>query len=153
MARAWERQFLGFSFWAALGRVVRRRVAPQALQEMKERVRQITRHNGGRSLQAVAAALREYLTGGKAYFRLAETPRVFRDLDEWIRHRLRAVRLKQWKRGRTTFRAVRARGLPVDAAAMVASHNRRWWRFARLATHLILPTREIDALGVPRLGA
>jgi hypothetical protein len=59
---------------------------------------------------------------------------------------------KQWKRGTTTFRAARAYGLSVDAAVMVASHNRRWWHFARLATHLILPTREIDALGVPRLG-
>jgi RNA-directed DNA polymerase len=152
VARAWERKFLGFSFWVAPRRVIRRRVAPQALQEMKERVRQITCRNGGRSLKAVAAELREYLTGWKAYFRLAETPHVFDDLDKWIRHRLRAMRLKQWKRGTTTFRAARARGLSVDAAAMVAGHHRRWWHFARLATHLILPTRELDALGVPRLG-
>jgi group II intron reverse transcriptase/maturase len=152
VARAWERKFLGFSFWVAPGRVVRRRVAPQALKEMKDRVRQITCRSGGRSLEAVAAELREYLTGWKKYFRRAETPNVFDDLDKWIRHRLRAVRLKQWKRGTTTFRAARAYGLSVDAAAMVAGHNRRWWHFAQLATHLILPTREIDALGVPRLG-
>jgi hypothetical protein len=100
----------------------------------------------------VAAELRDYLRGWKAYFRLAETPNAFDDLDKWIRHRLRAVRLKQWKRGTTSFRGARARGLSADAAAMVAGHNRRWWHFARLATHLILPTREIDALGVPRLG-
>jgi group II intron reverse transcriptase/maturase len=152
VARAWERKFLGFSFWVAPGRVIRRRVAPQALKEMKDRVRQITSRNGGRSLTAVAAELREYLTGWKNYFRLAETPNAFDDLDKWIRHRLRAVRLKQWKRGTTTFRAARCYGLSVEAAVMVASHNRRWWHFARLATHLILPTHAIDALGVPRLG-
>lgn len=152
VARAWERKFLGFSFWVAPGRVIRRRVAPAALKEMKDRVRQITCRNGGRSLQAVVAELREYLIGWKNYFRLAETPNAFDDLDKWIRRHLRAVRLKQWKRGTTTFRAARAYGLSVDAAAMVAGHNRRWWHFARLATHLILPTREIDALGVPRLG-
>lgn len=152
VARAWERKFLGFSFWVAPGRMVRRRVAPQALKEMKDRVRQITCRSGGRSLTAVAAELREYLTGWKAYFRLAETPNIFDDLDKWVRHRLRAVQLKQWKRGTTTFKAARAYGLSVDASAMVASHNRRWWHFARLATHLVLPTREIDALGVPRLG-
>lgn len=152
VARAWERKFLGFSFWVAPGRVIRRRVAPQALKEMKDRVRQITCRSGGRSLQAVAAELRAYLTGWKNYFHLAETPRIFRDLDEWIRHRLRAMRLKQWKRGTTTFDAARAAGLPRDVAAMVAGHRGRWWRFSRLATHVLLPTRALDALGVPRLG-
>ena len=152
VARAWERKFLGFSFWVAPGRVIRRRVAPQALKEMKDRVRQITCRSGGRSLKAVAAELREYLTGWKAYFRLAETPNIFDDLDKWIRHRLRAMRLKQWKRGTTTFDAARAAGLPRDTAAMVAGHRGRWWRFARLATHVLLPTRELDVLGVPRLG-
>ena len=44
---------------------------------MKDRVREITARNGGRSIAAVIAELRTYLRGWKAYFRLAETPRVF----------------------------------------------------------------------------
>ena len=120
---------------------------------MKNRVRQITCRTGGRSLRAVAAELREYLTGWKAYFHLAETPGVFKALDEWIRHRLRAVQLKQWKRGRTAFRALRALGLSQDIAAAVASNARRWWHNASLAIHVALPTAYFDALGVPRLGA
>jgi len=153
VARAWERKFLGFSFWVAPGRVIRRRVAPAALKEMKDRVRQITGRNGGRSLTTVAAELREYLTGWKAYFRLAETPRIFRDLDEWIRHRMRAVQLKQWKRGPTTFRELRARGMSRIGAAKVAVNAHRWWHNTSMLIHVALPTREIDALGVPRLGA
>ncbi len=78
---------------------------------MKDRVRQITRRTGGRSMRQVFAELRGYLLGWKEYFRLADTPRIFRDLDEWIRHRLRAVHLKQWKRGTTVYRELRARGL------------------------------------------
>ena len=152
VARAWERKFLGFSFWVAPGRVIRRRVAPQALKEMKDRVRQITCRSGGRSLAAVATELREYLTGWKNYFQLAETPRIFRDLDEWIRHRVRAVQLKQWKRGRTTFRELRARGLSRRGAAKVAVNTRRWWHNTSMLIHVALPTRELDALGLPRLG-
>ena len=152
VARAWERKFLGFSFWVAPGRVIRRRVAPHALKEMKDRVRQITRRSGGRSLTSIAAELREYLAGWKAYFRLAETPRVFRDVDEWIRHRLRAVQLKQWKRGPTIYRELRARGLSEFGAARVAANARRWWHNASMLLHVALPTRAIDALGVPRLG-
>src|ERR1700674_1170164 len=42
VARPWDRKFLGYSFWVAPGRVVKRRVAPKALEAMKERVREIT---------------------------------------------------------------------------------------------------------------
>jgi energy-coupling factor transporter ATP-binding protein EcfA2 len=153
VARARERKFLGFSYWIAPGRVVRRRVAPVALKEMKDRVRQITRRNGGRSLTAVTAELRVYLTGWKIYFRLAETPRVFSDLDKWIRHRLRAMQLKQWKRGRTVYRELCARGLSSDLAAQIAVRSRSWWRNASMAIHIALPNRGYDALGVPRLDA
>ncbi len=152
VARAWERKFLGFSFWVAPGRVIRRRVAPQTLKKMQDRVRQITSRSGGRSLQVVAAELREYLTGWKNHFRLAETPNAFDDLDKWIRHRLRALQLKQWKRGRTAYRELRARGLSAIGAAKVAANTRRWWHNARILIHVALPIRAIDALGVPRLG-
>lgn len=51
---------------------------------MKERVRGITARNGGRSMRTRFAELRSYLAGWKEYFRLAETRRVFSDMDEWI---------------------------------------------------------------------
>ena len=54
--------------------------------------------------------LRPYVLGWKAYFRLAQTPRVWRELDEWLRHRLRAIQLKQWKRGTTMYRELLALG-------------------------------------------
>ncbi|MBU1932254.1 group II intron reverse transcriptase/maturase, partial [Patescibacteria group bacterium] len=98
--RAWNRKILGYSFWIAPGRAVKRRVAHKALAAMKERVRRITKRTRGRSIEQVARELRSYLVGWKAYFRLADTPRIFRELDEWIRHRLRAIHLKHWKRGR-----------------------------------------------------
>ena len=152
VARVWERKFLGYSFWVAPGRVIRPRIAPAALATMKERVRRITRRTGGRSLEAVAQELREYLTGWKAYFRLAGKPRVFRDLDEWTRHRLRAVQLKQWKRGRTVCRELLARGVPEREARGAAAHARRWWAMAaHSAFQIALPNSYFDALGVPRL--
>ena len=151
VARPQTRQFLGYSFWYAKGGVVKRKVGHQALGAMKERVRQITRRNGGRSIPAVAGDLGRYLTGWKEYFRLAETSGIFLRLDEWIRHRLRAVQLKQWKRGRTVFRELRRRGVPPDAARRVAAGTRRWWRNAGMLIHLALPTSDYDRLGVPRL--
>ena len=149
--RAWHRPFLGFSFWMAPGRKVSVRVSVQSLVRMKDRVRHITSRTGGRSLVRVAEELRRYLLGWKGYFQLADTPQVFRRLDEWIRHRLRAIQLKQWKRGRTVFRELQARGMPRVQAAQVAANARRWWRNSAMRINVALPNAYFDELGVPRL--
>lgn len=151
--RAWNRKLLGYSFWVAPGRTVKRRVAAKALATMKENVRLITRRSGGRSIEEVSKRLGEYLRGWKEYFRLAETPRVFADLDEWIRHRLRAIHLKHWKRGKTIYRELRARGLPEQAAARVAANGRRWWKNSAKLINVAFPIRYFDQLGIPRLAA
>lgn len=151
VARPQDRKFLGYSFWYAKGGVVRRRVAPKALEAMKERVRDITNRNGGRSMTAVFAELRGYLMGWKGYFCLADTPRVFSDLDEWIRHRLRMVQLKQWKRGTTIYREMKRLGANDEAARKVAANSRRWWKNSAKLLNTALPTSYYDAQHVPRL--
>jgi RNA-directed DNA polymerase len=146
----WGRKFLGYCFWAAPQGVVKRAVAKQALHKLRERIRQLTRRTKGRSLEQISAALRSYVPGWKAYFRLAQTPKVMRELDEWLRHRLRAVRLKQWRRGTTMFRELRALGASVDLAARIAGNARRWWRNSRMGLHHVLPIAYFDRLGVPK---
>jgi RNA-directed DNA polymerase len=153
VARPWDRKFLGYSFWVAPGRKVQRRVASKALVTMKQRVRAITGRSRGRSIPSVIAELRGYLVGWKNYFSLADTPKIFRELDEWIRHRLRAIQLKQWKRGRTVYRELVARGLSSARAAEVARNARRWWRNSGMAIHIALPASYFDTLGLPRLAA
>jgi RNA-directed DNA polymerase len=150
---AWNRKLLGYSFWVAPGRTVKRRVAAKALATMKESVRLITGRSGGRSIEQVSKRLGEYLRGWKEYFGLADTPRIFADLDEWIRHRLRAIHLKQWKRGTTIYRELRARGLPHLAATQVAANGRRWWKNSAKLINVAFPISYFDQLGVPRLAA
>lgn len=151
VARATGRKFLGYALWRAAGGEVKRSVAAKAIDTFKQRIRQITRRTGGRSLSEVAEELRGYVPGWKAYFRLAQTPRVFRELDEWLRHRLRALQLKHWRRGTTMFRELQALGASPDQAARVASNARRWWHNSRLELNRIMPIAYFDRLGVPRL--
>jgi hypothetical protein len=86
--------------------------------------------------------------GWKAYFRLAQTPTVMRELDAWLRHRLRAVQLKQWRRGPTIFRELRKLGADRDLAGRVAGNARRWWRNSRMGLNRVLPIAYFDRLGV-----
>ena len=151
---AWNRKLLGYSMYVARSGEIKRCIAPQALQAMKRRVREITRRSRGQSIATVAADLRSYLVGWKRYFELAETPRTFRGLDEWIRRRLRMLHLKHWKRGRVVYRELRARGLSEHDAALAAGGGGRWWvRSATRLMHLAFPIRYFDQLGIPRLVA
>ena len=153
VALASSRPFLGFALWYGRGGEVKLRIAPKALHKMKDRVRQLTRRTRGRSLADVVQSLAAYLNGWRGYFRVAATNRRFRELGEWIRHRLRAYQLKQWKRGKTVFRELRARGMSVDAAARVAANVRRWWRNSAMAIHLAMPNALFEELGLPSLAS
>lgn len=144
------RKFLGYCFRVRKGDVTRA-VAAKALVAYKTRIRQLTRRTRGRNLHQIAEQLRAFIPGWKAYFRLAQTPRAFRELDEWTRHRLRALQLKQWRRGPTIFRELRALGATIDQAAQVAGNARRWWHNSRLHMNRLLPIAFFDRLGVPRL--
>ena len=145
------RKFLGFSFWMAPKGVVKRRVARKAVMAFRQRVRWLTRRSGGRSIQQVVDGLRPLLLGWRAYFGLAQTTGVWRELDEWIRHRLRAIQLRQWKRGKTMFRELCAMGASTEVARKVAANSRRWWHNSAMLLNSVLTLSWFDSLGLPRL--
>jgi group II intron reverse transcriptase/maturase len=144
------RKFLGYSFWFYRDEV-RRGVAAKALATFKQRVRELTRRSGGRSMAEVIERLRPYLLGWKAYFGLAQTPRVWLTLDEWLRHRLRAIHLKHWKHGSTIHRELRRLGASEAVAQRVAGNSRSWWRNSDGEIKRVLTIAYFDHLGVPRL--
>ena len=151
VASVFQRKFLGYSFWVAPGGKIKRRVADKPMTAFKQRVRKLTRRSGGRSLDKVVEHLRDYVLGWKAYFRLAQTPRVWQELDQWMRHRMRAIQLKHWKRGKTAYRERLILGASLDVAAQVAGHSRRWWRNSGMLLNSVLNLAWADRMGLPRL--
>lgn len=145
------RKFLGYELWVALGREVKCAVAHKAEADFKARIRQLTRRSGGRSMEQVVQRLRPYLLGWKAYFGLAQTPKIWRELDEWLRHRLRAIQLKHWKRPATIYRELKELGAGETVARRVAGNSRRWWRNSDGLLKTVLTIAYFDRLGVPRL--
>jgi RNA-directed DNA polymerase len=125
VAKPSVRKFLGFSFTG--GEQPRRRIAPQAIDRFRARVRGLTRRTGG------------HLVGWRGYFGFCETPSVLHTLDQWIRRRLRAIAWKQWKHGRVRYKKLRRCGVGRELAAKTAGSPRGPWRLSKShALHIAL---------------
>ena len=150
VARPWERKFLGFSF--TNGAQPKRRIAPKALVRFKERIRELTRRTRGVSIEEMAAELGGYLRGWYAYFGVCETPSVLKELDQWMRRRLRSFLWKQWKRGPVRFSELTRRGVKKDLAIRtVKTPHGPWYLAASPGVTFALPNAYFASLGIPQL--
>lgn len=124
----WKRKFLGFSFCGYDKTLLV--VAPQSVKRLKERIRQLTRRTTGISMTVRIEKLNEYVTGWSGYFSVAECKSIFQRLDEWIRRRLRACLLKQWKHCKTKSRKLQQLGAPGKWGGHIAFSRKKYWRLA-----------------------
>ena len=150
VARPEQRKFLGFSF--SRNKEPKRRIAPKALLRCKQKIRELTRRTRGISLEQMITELAAYLRGWKSYFGFCQTPQPLRELDKWIRHRLRSVIWKQWKRGRVRYRELVQRGVGAQLARQTAGSSDGPWHLADSpALQYALPNAYFDSLGLYRL--
>jgi RNA-directed DNA polymerase len=126
VAHVSERKFLGYRLLAG-GRLA---IAPASLERAKGRIREITRRNRGISLERMISELNSFLSGWVTYFRYASAKGHLTGLDEWIRRKLRCVRLKQRKRGRSVTAFLVSLGVPHWQARKLGGSGRGWWRMA-----------------------
>jgi RNA-directed DNA polymerase len=151
VGRCEGRKFLGYRFLHWSAGEVRCAVAKKALERFKHRVRALTSRTAGRSMAQVVQRLRAFIPGWRAYFSLAQFPSLWRELDQWVRHRLRALQLKHWQTAPRTYQALRELRVPAHIARPAAAHHRRWWSTSGSLLHGALPIAYFDRLGVPRL--
>jgi len=121
-----ERSFLGHLIWST-GSL---RIAPESLVRVKDRLRAITRRNRGIALERMIGEVNAFTTGWVTYFRHARAQRALRELDQWLRRKLRCVRLKQCKRTKTIADFLRGCGVPEWRAWILALSGKGWWRMA-----------------------
>jgi RNA-directed DNA polymerase len=151
--RPQNRSFLGFRFTG--GRLAKRRkIAPKALARFKARVKALTRRNQGRSLSQVITTLNQYLRGWVNYFGFCQTAKVLRDLDSWIRHRLRCLQWKQWKVYRRRKAELIKRGINPELAHSTAFSAKGPWRISHTpGVRMALNNQFFDRMGLIRLSA
>ena len=149
----WKRSFLGFSFTG--GKLPKRRkMAPKVLVRFKARVKALTKRNQGRSLKHVITTLSAYLRGWRGYFAFCQTPAVLRDLDSWIRHRLRCLQWKHWKNYHRRKAELIKRGINPKLAHTTAWSAKGPWRMSHTpGVRMALTNHFFDHMGLIRLSA
>lgn len=153
VAKPQERKFLGFSFYMGKNGPGRK-IAPKALDKFKDRVREITLASRGKSIKQVIEELARYLRGWIAYFGFCETLGVLKDLDKWIRRRIRCVFWQQWKTSRKRWAELVKRGLSLQEAKRMAGSNKGPWHLSlSKAMSITLSNAELTSLGLPSLAA
>jgi RNA-directed DNA polymerase len=131
VARTTERKFLGFTIaWNKKTEEFIIIVSKKAIDKLKEKVRTITRSRTTRNLEERIKELRKCLQGWLVYFSLADVEWQFQNLDGWIRRRLRACQLRQWKQGKTKVRNLMNLGLSRTSARKIASSRKGAWRLS-----------------------
>ena len=150
VARPETRKFLGFSF--SHNKEPKRRISPKALLRCKQKIRELTRRTRGISLEQMTKELAAYLRGWKSYFGYCQTPWILRNLDHWIRRRLRSMVWKQWKGSERRFKQLRHLGVGAKLAATTVGSSHGPWRLANSpALSSALSIAYFDSLGLPRL--
>jgi group II intron reverse transcriptase/maturase len=131
VARPQERGFLGFSFTS--GKELKIKLSNSANRELKRRIKRITRRSRRVALEQMLKELGVYTRGWLGYFGLIETPTVLRDMDSWIRRRLRCFMMKQWiKSCRTRYKRLVSLGVSSAGARTVAASRRGPWAMSNM---------------------
>ncbi|MCD4780094.1 MAG: group II intron reverse transcriptase/maturase [Candidatus Omnitrophica bacterium] len=146
--KPWNLKFLGFTFGYYRG--IRRMVSPISVKRFKRRVRGISRRIRGISIDKVISEMNRYLRGWMCYYGFAQAKSIFKELDRWIRHRIRAMIWKQW--GRRGYRELRKLGVSVRLAWNTAKSAHGPWRLSNSPARTIaLPIAYFDKLGLIQL--
>ena len=150
VARPWERKFLGYSMtWHKAPRL---RIAPASYQRLEQRVREVLNGARGRSLRAAIEELNPLLRGWMAYFRLTQTKKALEEFDGWLRHKLRCIVWRQWKRPYTRAVNLMKAGLGEERAFRSAFNQRGpWWNSGASHMNQAFPKSFFDRLGLVSL--
>ena len=148
VARPWQRKFLGYSMTTHLK--PRLKVARQSVKRIREKLKESFRRGRGRRLDRfIEQELNPILRGWGNYFQLAQVEGTFKELDGWVRRKLRQMLWRQWKRSHTRAARLMQRGLDKERAWKSAANGRgSWWNSGASHMNEAFSKRYFDQVGL-----
>jgi RNA-directed DNA polymerase len=149
VGRPWERKFLGFTYSRSKLKV---QIAPKSIDRAKDKLRKMTSPMRGGKLVEIIEELSKYLTGWRQYYSICELTGEFRDIERWLRRRLRSLLWTRWKTGKRRFEELTRRGVAPQLAQTTAGSSKGPWHLsASQALSMALPNKYFEDLGLPRI--
>lgn len=145
-------KYLGYGFYRYKGKC-RMRVHPKWVAKMKNQLRELTIRGNKWSNSEREEKLRSYVNGWINYYRYADMKSLMEQTDKWLRHRIRAVYWKQWKKVRTRYKMLRALYLSERKVHEMANCRKGVWRAAAMLNSALTKTIIVDRLGYPCMSA
>lgn len=127
--RPWKIKYLGISFYNSKDGI-QVRVHEKSVQRLKTSIKEMTSRSNGKSLEWKFMKLKQKVQGWINYYRIANMKTLLKELDGWLRRRIRLCIWKQWKRVRTRFKELIRRGISKDKAWEYANTRKGYWRIS-----------------------
>ena len=122
-------KFLGFTFYRYKG-ITRVRIHRKSILKMKAKVKELTGRRNGWGNEYRTQKMKQYIRGWVNYYKLADMKKLLKDVDEWMRRRIRTIYWKQWKKIKTRFNMLKHFGINEDKAWEFANTRKGYWRTA-----------------------
>lgn len=140
-------KYLGYSFYI-YRREGRLRIHPRSIQKLKDKIREVTGRSNGMGIEERRTKLNQVVRGWTNYFGLADAKTLLKELDEWLRSRIRMVTWKRWKKIRTRYENLKKAGIQEEQAWMWANTRKGYWRTA----HSPILTKALSNERIKRVG-
>lgn len=143
------RKFLGYRIYGG-GKLT---IAPPSIKKFKEKVREKTKRWVAKPVEKVIESLNPLIQGWTNYFSRIEGPNHLKELDSWIRRRLRAIKLEQLKNRYTIATYLRNHGATPQESWKIAFSGKGNWRLSMtIGTHKGMRNSWLESLGLKSLG-
>ena len=142
-------KYLGYAFYRYKGKC-RFRVHPKSVAKMKDKIRELTKRSNGWGNEYRAMKLTQFVRGWVNYFLLADMKGLLRETDEWLRHKIRTIYWKQWKKVRTKFKELKNLGVEEEKAWICANmRNGNWYCGGYFVLQTAFNNKKLRELGYP----
>ena len=142
-------KYLGYSFYRYKGKC-RFRVHPKSVTKMKDKIRELTDRSNGWGNEYRALKLTQFIRGWVNYFGMADMKSLIQTSDEWLRHRIRTIYWKQWKKVKTKFKELKKLGVEKEKAWICANmRNGNWYCGGYFVLQTAFDNKKLRELGYP----
>ena len=127
--RPWKLKYLGYTFYPKKGEMGIR-VHPDSLKKLKGKLKSMTGRSNAMSMETRVIKIKQTILGWIEYFKLADMKNVLKEIDEWLRRRIRMCHWKQWKRTKTKHDNLVKLGIDNSKAWEFANTRKGYWRIS-----------------------